>query len=114
MIEAGPKHNLISLWINWHYFEVPKNLIKAFRNFLGFNFNYFSIGLLLRTFFSHWRRYREFYGRGFDPKRYLIVFSGNMISRILGATVRLVVILIGLTGEVFIFAGGIILSLIHI
>ncbi len=114
MIEASPKHNLIFKWINWHYFETPKNLLLAFWNFLVFNFNYFSVALLLRTFFSPWRKYRESYGRGFDPKVFVWAFVNNMISRGLGMVVRSVMILVGLILEVLIFFGGIVSLLIWI
>ena len=112
MIEASPKKNIISKWLVWHFFEVPKKILQGFWNFLVFNINYFSISLLLKTLFSHWRRYRDFYGRGFDPKRYAQVFISNTISRILGALIRIVTILIGLIVEFFIFLGGIFLFLI--
>ena len=106
--------NIVFQWLVWHYFESPKAILKAFKNFLIFNFNYFSIPLLAKTLFSHWRRYREFYPRGFDIKRYFQVFVGNMISRCLGAFVRIVTILIGLVVELFILMGGVIVFLVWI
>ena len=103
MIESSPKQNIISQWLNWHYFEVSKNLLMASRNFLVFNFNYFSISLLLTTLFAHWRRYRDFYGKSFDIKRYAFTFISNMISRVLGAFIRTIVVAIGLAIEMVIF-----------
>ncbi|MDI6882852.1 MAG: hypothetical protein QMC93_00015 [Patescibacteria group bacterium] len=107
MIEACPKRNIIFKFLVWHFFEAPKGILKGWRNFSVFNFHYFSILQLSKTLFSHWRRYREFYGRGFDPKRYFWAFSSNLISRVLGAIVRTVTIIIGLIVEVFIFISGI-------
>ena len=112
MIEASPKRNIFLKLLVWHFYDAPKGILKAFKNFLVFNFNYFSVGLLAKTLFSHWRRYREFYPRGFDIKRYFSVFVGNMISRILGALVRTVVIIIGLVIEVAIFLAGLIVFLV--
>lgn len=77
-----------------------------------FNFNYFSIGGLLKSLFSHWHKYAESYGKGFDPKRYLSVFASNMISRILGAVVRTIVIAVGLVFEIAIFVAGLIIFLV--
>jgi len=111
MIEVSRKRNIFLQFLVWHFYEVTGGILKAFKNFLFFNFNYFSIGLLAKTLFSHWRRFRESYGRGFDIKRYFEAFVTNMISRILGAIVRTVVIIIGLVVEVFIFIGGIIVFL---
>jgi len=111
MIEASPKRNMLLKVLTWHFYDAPKGILKAFKNFLLFNFNYFSIGLLAKTLFSHWRRYVESYGRGFDIKRYLGAFAGNMISRVLGAIIRTITIIIGLMVEVFILLGGLIVFL---
>lgn len=100
------------IWLHWHFIEVPQFLLKAWKNFLWFNINYFSVPQLLKTFFSHWRGIVEHYGRSFDPKRYLDVFFGNFISRFLGALVRAGVILITLVFELFIFILGILILLI--
>jgi hypothetical protein len=109
MIEVAKKTNIFFQWLFWQFFEVSGNILKAWRSFLLFNLNYFSIPLLLKTFFSHWRKYRWSYGKGFDIKRYLEAFFSNLISRILGAIVRFFLIFIGLLAEIFvIFAGAII------
>lgn len=106
MIEPSPKKNIILQWISWHYSEALKKIIRAFGNFLVFNFNYFSISILFKTLFSHWRKYRDFYPKGFDFKTYVRVFISNIVSRFLGSIVRIVAIAIGLIFEIFIFAGG--------
>lgn len=108
MLEAAPRQNIILAWVSWQFFEVPRNILKAWRNFLVFNLNYFSIPLLLKTFFSHWRRYEWSYGRGFDLGRWAYTFVSNMISRVLGAMMRSILIFTGLFLEVFIFLAGII------
>ena len=100
--------NMLSEYLFWHFVKVPKDILMAFRNFLLFNFNYFSVFFLLKTLFAPWRKYKESYGRGFDIKRYFETFVFNLASRILGAIVRLIIILIGLIFEVFIFAMGIV------
>ena len=112
MIEASPKRNIILQWLVWYFGGAPKGILKAFKNFLVFNFNYFSISSLAKTLFSHWRRYIESYGRGFNPKRWASAFVGNMISRCLGAFVRTITILCGLIIELFILIGGIIVLLV--
>jgi len=87
---------------------VPKNILLGWKNFLKFGLNYFSLPLLLRTFFSPWRRYTWAYPRGFDVGKYFEVFISNLISRILGAVLRIFLIIIGVLAEVFIiFAGAI-------
>jgi len=111
MTEITQKRNIISLWILWYFFEMPKNLLRAWRNYLLFNLNYFSIPLLLKTFFSSWRRYKWDYPRGFQLGEYAGVFISNLFSRILGAIMRIFLILIGITGEIFIFILGLIVFL---
>jgi len=75
---------------------------------LEFNLNYFSITLLLKTFFSPWRRYSWSYGKGFDLGKFFETFFSNLISRILGALMRLFLIIFGIIAEIFIFVIGII------
>jgi hypothetical protein len=98
--------NIVFQWISWQFFEVPREVLKAWKNFLKFNLNYFSTPLLIKTFFSHWRRYKWSYGKGFDIGRYLEAFFSNLISRTLGAIMRSILIFIGLLAEVFIFFAG--------
>lgn len=112
MIEASPKRNIFVLWFNWHFFEAPRGILKGWRNFLVFNFHYFSIIFLLKTLLAHWRKYRASYGRGLDIKRYFSAFLFNLFSRLIGAIVRMVLIIIGLLVEVFLLATGIVCLLI--
>jgi hypothetical protein len=107
--EVVKKQNIFFQWLSWQFFEVPLNILKAWKNFLKFNFNYFSVPLLLKTFFSHWRKYRWSYGKGFDVGRYFEAFFSNLISRILGAIMRSILIFLGLVTEIFVFLSGIIL-----
>ena len=103
------KQNIIFQWFFWQFFEMPRNILKAWRNFLLFNLNYFSVILLLKTFFSPWRKYELGYPRGFQFGKYLEVFFSNLISRILGALVRIVLIIVGLLAQLFIIFAGIII-----
>jgi len=103
------KQILVFQFIIWYFLEAPKEILKIWRNFLLFNFNYFSIPLLLRTLFSHWRKYKYSYGRGFDFNRYLNVFSFNAVSRAVGTVVRIFVIFVGLTCEILILILGVII-----
>lgn len=100
--------NIFLQWLGWQFFDVPRSILIAWKNFLRFNLNYFSIPLLLKTLFSPWRRYQFTYGKGFDIGRYFTVFFSNLIFRLLGAVMRGFLIIIGLLVEIFIiFAGAI-------
>jgi len=103
--------NILFQYLTWHYVDQVRVISRAWKNFLRFNLNYFSISLLLKTLFSHWRKYQWSYGRGFDIKRYAEVFFSNLISRVIGAIIRFFLILIGVVAEIIIVLAGIIVFL---
>ena len=83
----------------WYLFERPREIIRGWGNVLWFNLEYFSLAFLLRTLFSPWRRTTWSYGRGFDVKAWLEAWTGNIISRILGAVIRSALISAGVFVE---------------
>jgi len=105
-MEITQKQNIFLQWLSWQFFDVPKNILIAWANFLKFNLNYFSIPLLLKTLFSPWRRYALSYGKGFDIGRYFETLFSNLLFRILGAVMRSFLIIIGLLVEIFIIFAG--------
>ena len=106
-MEITEKAGIFWQWISWQFFDVSKNILKAWKNYLKFYWNYFSILLLIKTFFSPWHRYKWSYGKGFDIGKYFEAFVSNLISRILGAILRFFLIIIGLLFEIFIIFAGI-------
>ncbi len=102
---------MILKYFKWHYIDGTRGIFRAWKNFLRFNLDYFSIPLLFKTLFSPWRRYQWSYGRGFDFGRYFQAFLSNLISRIIGAIIRTFLILIGIMVEIFILLAGIIVLL---
>ena len=104
--------NIFIQYLEWQFFDVPKNILQAWQNCLRFNLNYWSVPLLLKTLFSHWRRYQYSYGKGLNFKRYFEAFTFNMISRVLGAIMRSILIVLGLLTEIFVFLAGAIVFLI--
>lgn len=111
MTGISRKQNIFFQWIEWHFFDVPKNILLAWKNFLKFNMEYFSVPLLIRTLFSPWRRYLWTYPKGFDVWGTIETFSSNLFSRFMGIILRILLIITGLSIEVFIlFAGTIIIT----
>ncbi len=92
--------NILIQFTSWYLLEQPRDILKACGNFLRFNFNYWSIPLLLKTLFSYWRRYSYSYGKGFSITRYFEAFTFNAMSRILGMLIRIIVITIGVLSEI--------------
>jgi len=111
MMEAVWRNNIISVYLQWQFFDAPANILKGWKNYLKFNLNYFSVPTLLRTLFSPWHRYRMDYGKRFDPGRYFEAFVFNSMSRVIGAVLRVFFILTGLLIELFLFFAGLILFL---
>ena len=103
--------NIFFQYLIWQFWESPKSVLQGWRNFLKFGLNYFSLSLLLKTLFSPWRKYAWSYGKGLDIKRYIEVFFSNLISRILGAILRIFLIIFGILFELFIFLAGLIVFL---
>ncbi|MFH1582415.1 MAG: hypothetical protein ABIA08_01505 [bacterium] len=98
--------NILFQLIIWWLIETPSKIILAWKNFLLFNLNYFSVVLLLKTLFSPWRRYKSSYGGGFNIGKYIESFISNLIFRFLGAIFRSVLIIAGLVVEAFMLVVG--------
>ncbi len=114
MWQITDNRNIIFSWLLWHYAVSLKELILRWRDILFFISNYFSIPFLLRTLFSPWKRYKVFYGKGFDFNKLLDAFVFNTFSRIMGAIVRLFVIIIGVLTYLFIVIIGAVIVIIWI
>ena len=97
---------IILQYITWHFIEAPYGIILAWKNFLKFGLEYFSIPTLLKTFFSPWHRYHMAYG-GWSAWQWFETFTFNMMSRIIGAMLRAFFIVVGIFTEILIFFGGI-------
>jgi len=95
--------------IIWQFFDVPREILKAWKNFLWFNLNYFSIPILLKTYLSHWHKYHYPYGKIFEVWINIETFTFNMMSRIIGAILRTFLIILGMAIEILILIIGLII-----
>ena len=100
------QQNLIAQYIEWHFYEAPREILAGWRNFILFGFNYFSLPVLIRTLFSHWHRYRYEYGTQFNLGRWFEAFTFNLMSRGIGAVLRVFLIFFGVLAEIFILIAG--------
>lgn len=99
-------------YLVWHYFDMPKLILVGWKNYLYFIFNYFSVFTLLKTLFSHWHKYRLFYAKSFEPWKYFETAVFNLFSRIIGFLLRIIFIICGILGEIFVFLSGLVLLLL--
>lgn len=88
---------IIVNYIIWHYTRAILEFSHIYKNILSFVFNFFSISILVQSYFAPWRRMGEDYTKNFldDPEDALAVFVVNIIMRIVGIAMRTVIIVFG-------------------
>jgi len=87
---------IVLVFWKWYYGEALKSVITAWRNFIIFALNYFSIPLLLKTLVAPWRRDITKKPRGLDLKKLFEYLAFNAISRGIGFLVRFFTIIVGI------------------
>src|SRR3989344_2180235 len=91
-------------FLTWHYSYGIDYYIKSWLGSILWIRHYFSLSLLLKTLFAPWKRLVETdIAPGFNLQKKFEVFTFNLISRGIGAAVRLIL-----------FGAGIILSLVTV
>ncbi len=107
MQNSQPK-NIVLLWFSWQFYEVPKFLFYVWNNYMMFASSFFSFQLLLKTFFSPWHRYKWAYPKAFDIKEFFSTLISNSASRILGAMMRVVLVIAGAIFQAFVAIAGLV------
>jgi len=110
-METAIGRNIISQWILWQFYEMPKFLFSVWMNYFNFAINYFSAPLLIKTLFSPWRRYNWRYPKGFNLVEFFNTLISNTFSRFLGALMRIVLIFTGVLFQIFVAIAGMVLFL---
>lgn len=100
------QNNIITSWLVWHFYEMPRFLVLIWKDYLWFGSYFFSVPLLLATLFSPWRRYQWRYPKGFDVGEFFSSLVSNLFSRLIGACMRLVLVVFGIIAQVIIFLIG--------
>jgi len=107
-------NNILFQALSWHFYDAPKEILKAWKSFLYFSSNYFSVPVLLRTFLSPWRKYGDSYGSPVEVWKNLEVFVFNTMSRIIGALLRTIFIILGAFFIIFAFIVGLVVFVVWI
>lgn len=105
-MNTGKQKNIFSLWVLWQFYEAPKFLLLVWNNYMNFASDFFSFKQLLKTFFSPWHRYKWSYPKVFDIKEFFNTLISNTVSRILGAMMRVALIIAGAVFQVFVALAG--------
>jgi hypothetical protein len=98
-------------YLRWHYTQGVIDLVNNIINFLWFVYNFFSIPLLLRTFFVPFHRLQETAVKGFNIEQWAQALLVTTLMRLVGALLRTFLIAIGIIFLVAVFTGGSILLL---
>jgi len=102
---------MLIFW-RWYYTKGVKNILLAWKNFILFSMEYFSIPLLFKTLFSPWKRDITKKPRGFDLKKIVEYITFNIISRAMGFFMRFFTILVGILFFILvIFIGAVVFVL---
>lgn len=88
----------------WHYTRAYADMAALYLNFMWYTAHLFSMPLLLRTLFSPWKRISAGH-RKFDLQDWAEALTFNILSRITGAIIRGVLLLLGLLCFVFLTIG---------
>lgn len=105
--------NSLSLqFIWWYLIHFPSRILDNGHHLMIWCWRFFSIGFFVKTLVAPWHKDISSYGVGFNFAVWLHTFSWNLISRVIGAILRLFFITIGLIFEVtIIFAAVWVLAL---
>lgn len=89
---------IIVNYIIWHYTRAILEFSHIYKNILSFLLNFFSIPILVQSYFAPWRRMGEDYTKNIvtDLEDVASVFVVNLIMRIVGMVMRTVIIVFGL------------------
>lgn len=99
--------------LSWWYTTGWRGQLIRLRDKLASTMDYFSIDLLLRTFFSPFRQISA--GRvdgGLNVQ--MRAFFDRLISRLIGAMIRLVMIVVGILAIIFQVVAGLVLVVLWV
>jgi len=100
-------------FLSWHYQIVNKFLFKVIGNYLLAAWHFFSIGILIKYLFSPWKRVvSQKEGLGFSFAKFFEEITFNLISRVVGFLVRLLLIIWGVFSIFWIAILGIIVIIL--
>jgi len=108
------RENILVSWVVWHFVQMPKFLFLIWKNYILFSLEFFSAPLLLATLFSPWKKEAWGYSKGLDIGKFFYTLFGNIISRIMGAICRVILIVLSIVALALILVAGFVTILIWI
>lgn len=95
-------------YLYWHYFLAWRDGWQIYRDLLWFVNHFFSINLLVKTWFSPWRRLGETYRGGFNLSAWLAALVINLTMRLVGIIARTALITVGVLSWLLVFLSGLV------
>lgn len=99
-------------YIKWHYSKALAGISTITGNFIWFLWHFFSVGVLLQTFFAPWQRIHEERRRGLDIPGWFSTLLINLVMRCVGIFIRLIFIILGLISMMLAAFCGVIVFLV--
>lgn len=93
-------------YLRWHYTQGVIDLVNNIINVVWFVYHFFSIPLLLRTFFVPFHRLQESAVKGFNIEQWAEAFLITTLMRLVGALLRTFLIILGVVFLLLVFVGG--------
>lgn len=86
---------LILSWqyLQWHYSRAFAEMFRIIGRAYWFVWHFFSVGILLRSFFEPWKRLGEEKGEKFVFEQWLQATVINTLMRLIGMTLRTMILL---------------------
>jgi hypothetical protein len=88
--------SIIPYYFSWHYSQGTISYFRIQKNLIWFLWNFFSIKILLKTFFAPFEKLKENYTGGLDIENWLSSVLVTTLMRLVGMFARSVIIVTGL------------------
>ena len=95
-------------YLIWHYSRAYFEFFRIWTNLLWFVVHYFSMKQLLFSWFSPWKRVTEQRTKAWDIEDMASSILINLLSRIVGAMLRTIVLVVGLAALSVLLIGGLV------
>ncbi len=99
-------------YLYWHYLLAWRDGWQIYRDLLWFVGHFFSINILIKTWFSPWRRLGETYRGNFDLGAWLAALIINLAMRLVGIIARTTLIVVGGLSWILILLFGLVVIII--
>ena len=97
--------HLLFAYFSWHYTVALRQLFGVWKNFIWYIGHLFSVGLMVRTILSPWKRKTLTVGSIVKFEDFAAAITVNIMSRIVGFIIRVPIILTGLLIMMFMLVG---------